>query len=66
MFTLTRTLGIRKALSSEAIPLLLSLVTAEVFYKLHSFVLEAAAFLATWYCLSWAFSTLRRSKRRTA
>ncbi|OGO74103.1 MAG: hypothetical protein A3G84_06480 [Chloroflexi bacterium RIFCSPLOWO2_12_FULL_71_12] len=28
-----------------------SLVIAETFYKLHSFTLEAGAFLATWYGL---------------
>jgi len=28
-----------------------SLTVAEVFYKFHSFTLEALAFLATWYAL---------------
>ena len=28
-----------------------SLAVAEVFYKFHSFTLEALAFLATWYAL---------------
>ena len=30
-----------------------SLVIAEIFYKFHSFTLECAAFLATWYSISW-------------
>ena len=30
-----------------------SLVIAEIFYKFHSFTLECAAFLATWYAMSW-------------
>jgi hypothetical protein len=30
-----------------------SLVIAEIFYKFHSFTLECAAFLATWYGVSW-------------
>jgi hypothetical protein len=31
--------------------LLIAFVIAEVFYKFHSFTLECAAFLATWYAL---------------
>jgi hypothetical protein len=31
--------------------LAIAFVVAEIFYKFHSFTLEAAAFLATWYVL---------------
>ena len=31
--------------------LAIAFVVAEMFYKFHSFTLEAAAFLATWYVL---------------
>jgi len=41
-----------------------SFVIAEVFYKFHSFTLECAAFLVTWYALSWAQSLLVGSRAR--
>lgn len=31
---------------------------AETFYKFHSFTLECAAFLVTWYGLSWVQSLI--------
>lgn len=36
--------------------LVVSLVIAEVFYKFHSFILEAGAMLATW----WLLTTITR------
>lgn len=35
----------------EGVVLLIAFVIAELFYKFHSFSLECAAFLATWYVL---------------
>jgi hypothetical protein len=52
MHTLIQNIGIREAVASEAAPLLASMITAELFFKFHSFTLECAAFLATWYGLS--------------
>jgi hypothetical protein len=43
----------RGVLARETLPFVVSLVTAEMFYKFHSFTLECLAFLATWYALSW-------------
>lgn len=37
----------------------LSLVIAELFYKFHSFTLEAVAFLGTWYALEYLTRTVR-------
>ncbi len=45
--------------------LVISLVIAELFYKFHSFILEAVAMLATW----WVLATITRlivSARRDA
>ncbi len=35
----------------NVVTLSIAFVIAETFYKFHSFTLEAAAFLATWYVL---------------
>lgn len=39
-------------------PLAASMVTAELFFKFHSFILECTAFLALWYALDWGYSRL--------
>jgi hypothetical protein len=52
MYESIRQFGIVHFLAREAIPITLSLVIAELFYKFHSFTLEVLAFLATWYVLS--------------
>ena len=39
-----------------------ALVIAEVFYKFHSFTLECAAFLATWYGLAWLMGLVAPDK----
>src|SRR5438105_855290 len=48
MFTLLRHAGLRRSLWAEAPCLGVSMITAEAFYKFHSFTLECLAFLATW------------------
>jgi hypothetical protein len=60
MYTLIRHAGPRTGLLVEAPAMLLSLVLAELFYKFHSFTLECAAFLATWFVLSTLFSLFCR------
>jgi hypothetical protein len=35
----------------ESVALLVAFIVAELFYKFHSFALECAAFLCTWYIL---------------
>ena len=51
MYQLIRRLTFRQ-LTREELPLLvLALGIAELFYKLHSFLLEAGAFLLTWLAL---------------
>ena len=48
MFTLIRETTIRDLLLKQAPAIVTSLVIADLFYKFHSFLLETAAFLATW------------------
>lgn len=62
MHTLIRHEALRAALPAEAAAMFVSLVAAEFFYKFHSFTLECAAFLATWYALSYAASLARRGR----
>jgi hypothetical protein len=51
MYELVRRLTVRQ-LTLEQLPLLLiALGIAEMFYKFHSFLLEAGAFLLTWLAL---------------
>ncbi len=59
MYELIRRLTI-KQLTREQFPLLvLSLGTAELFYKFHSFLLETGAFLLTWLALGALYAALR-------
>ena len=62
MYSYVKQAGLPAFLSREAPAFLVSFVIAEVFYKFHSFTLECAAFLATWYALSWVQSTLLGSR----
>jgi len=60
MYELARLLSIRQ-LAQEQLPVLLgSLVIAETFYKFRSFLLEAIAFLLTWYVLGGVMAALRQ------
>ncbi len=49
MFTLVRAVPLRRLLTEQAPALAIALGIAEVSFKFHSFLLEAGAFLATWY-----------------
>lgn len=51
MFELFSTNDWRGLLVREAPGLLVSIVLTEFLYKFHSFTLECAGFLATWYVL---------------
>jgi hypothetical protein len=54
MYTLLRMLPFRR-LALEQLPAFLAAwVIAETFYKFHSFTLECAAFLATWFAFDAA------------
>lgn len=51
MYTLSRLLPVERLALEQLPALALAWVLAELFYKLHSFTLECAAFLATWFVL---------------
>jgi hypothetical protein len=54
MYTLIRALPWNCILNEQLPALSLAWVIAELFYKFHSFSLECAAFLLTWYVLDAA------------
>ena len=61
MFTITRRLSPSDAMAVEVPALAASLVIAETCYKFHSFLLEASAFLVTWWVLGAGLSLVRRA-----
>ncbi len=63
MFTLIRMLPLRRLLAEQMPAMLLAWVMAELFYKFHSFTLECAAFLASWFVLD---ALLQGAKRIAA
>jgi hypothetical protein len=54
MYQLVRMLPVRQLLARQMPALVISFVIAELFYKFHSFTLECAAFLATWFVVDAA------------
>lgn len=66
MYELIRRLTVRQ-LTLEQLPLLvISLGIAEMFYKFHSFLLEAGAFLLTWFALGALYAGLKSVLVRSA
>ncbi len=51
MYQLIHSLTVNELFKRQLPIFLLAFVVAELFYKFHSFTLECAAFLATWYVL---------------
>jgi hypothetical protein len=51
MYTLLRLLPVERLAYEQAPTLTLAWIIAELFFKFHSFTLECAAFLATWFML---------------
>lgn len=66
MYSLIRSLPLRRLLIEQLPILLLSMFIAELFYKFHSFTLETLAFLATWFVLDWLAQMLLRIVRKPA
>jgi hypothetical protein len=60
MFTLLSRLPTRELLYRQVPTLLAALVIAEMFYKWHSFLLEAAGFLVTWFVLDAVAGVIAR------
>lgn len=59
MYELVRRLTVRQLALQELPILLVALGLAEMFYKFHSFLLEAGAFLLTWLALGALHAALR-------
>jgi hypothetical protein len=64
MYALISRLPPRQLLLRHAPTLLGALAIAEMFYKWHSFLLEAGGFLVTWYVLDALVSFLERKPVR--
>jgi len=68
MYTLVRLLPVRRLALEQAPALAFAWMVAEAFYKLHSFTLECAAFLATWFVfdavIQWCFRLFGRGERQ--
>lgn len=58
MYTLFRVLPLKRIVSEQAPALTTAWVCAELFYKFHSFTLECAAFLATWFVADLCIQSL--------
>ncbi|MET0529459.1 MAG: hypothetical protein ABW003_14180 [Microvirga sp.] len=61
MFTLISRLELRELLYRQAPTLVGALAIAELFYKWHSFLLETAGFLLTWFVLDAAAALIARA-----
>ena len=59
MYTLLRSLSLRQLMVEQIPAIGASLIIAEVFYKFHSFLLEAGAFLGTWYVIDAGIRLVR-------
>jgi hypothetical protein len=59
MFTLLRLLPFRRIALEQAPTLAAAWLVAETFYKFHSFTLECAAFLVTWFAFDGALQAAR-------
>jgi hypothetical protein len=57
MYQLIRNRTVRTFLIDTAPALVVSFLVAEFFYKWHSFTLECAGFLGTWFVLDWLWTT---------
>ena len=70
MYTLFRMLPMKRLAYEQAPALAISWVIAELFYKFHSFTLECAAFLATWFvfdvAIQWLASKMGQHSRPLA
>jgi hypothetical protein len=64
MHTLLRAVPLQNLVWRHLPVVAVSLIIAELFYKLHSFSLELLAFAATWYGLDYSVSLLIRHSRK--
>lgn len=60
MYTLIRSLSVKQLLLEQTPAILTAWLITETFYKFHSFTLECAAFLGTWFVLDVGVQSVRR------
>ena len=60
MFTLLRLLNTKQMLCEQLPVIAAAWLVAELFYKFHSFSLECAAFLATWFLFDGLVQGIKR------
>lgn len=60
MYTLFRILPLKRIVSEQAPALAIAWLCAELFYKFHSFTLECATFLATWFVADLCIQSVKR------
>lgn len=65
MFTLLRSLSAKQIFAEQVPAMGAAWIVAELFYKFHSFTLECAAFLVTWFAFDAAISGVKRLIRGT-
>jgi len=66
MFTLLKTLTVKQFFAQQLPAAATAWIIAEMFYKFHSFTLECAAFLATWFVLDALLTAVWRLFRGPA
>jgi hypothetical protein len=66
MYQMARAFGAKAVFRRELPAGAIAFLVAEFFYKFHSFALEALAFLATWWILSWIEKLIAGVLTRTA
>lgn len=66
MYTLLNKLTRHQFFCQQIPSMVVALVSAELFYKFHSFILECAAFLVTWFVLDALSSLIYRRLTQSA
>jgi hypothetical protein len=66
MYTLIRSLTVRRLLMEQLPAITISMIIAELFYKFHSFVLEGIAFMFTWLVVDAMIQFIARLLRPRA
>jgi hypothetical protein len=64
MYTLLTMISPRRIVFEQLPPLALAWMCAEIFFKFHSFTLECAAFLLTWFVIDALIQSLLKTKNK--
>lgn len=64
MYSFIRSLTTKELIFEQAPTMSISWIIAELFYKFHSFTLECAAFLVTWFMLDALIQKVRQQLKK--